>query len=210
MAPHLSRRHSLGYATGSIAPGVFSTVPGLLLLYYLTNTLGVAAGLAGILVLLPKLWDVVINPAVGLASDRRHGRASYIAAGSVLLPVGLVLLFAVPHLPLAALSVWVVVAYCLCATGYSLFEVPYVAVPAEITDDYDERTRLNGWRMVVLTIGILISGGLAPALVDLGGSGRLGYLLMGVVVGALVLAAGLFSAREIGRIPVVQRCASAA
>src|SRR5262244_2899755 len=69
-AGHIPRRVRIGYATGSLVTGSFGTVPGLLLLPYLTNTLGVAAGFAGLLVLLPKAWDVVVNPLAGRLSDR--------------------------------------------------------------------------------------------------------------------------------------------
>jgi glycoside/pentoside/hexuronide:cation symporter, GPH family len=214
MAKHLSREQMLGYASGSIAPGVFSTLPGLLLLYFMTNTLGVGAGVAGVIVLLPKLWDVVINPVVGMRSDvtrtRFGARVPYIATGSVVLAVTLAVLFSVPHLPEVWTCAWVLIAYTLCNTGYALFETPYVAVPAEITDDYDERTVLNGWRMVILTIGILIAGGVAPGLVSLGGGGRAGYALMGVVIGLAVAGGGLFCARQIVRMPVVQHRATTA
>ena len=214
MASHLTRRDCTGYATGSIATGVFSTVPGLLLLYYLTDILGVSTTAAGVIVLAPKLWDVVVNPVVGVVSDRldtRWGaRTPLLYAGSITLPVGLALLFAVPHLAFTGTAIWVIVAYSVCATGYSMFQVPYAAVPAEITDDYDERTRLNGWRMVVLTIGVLISGALAPAIVSLAGSGRAGYTLMGVIVGAIVLLAALRSTHEIAAIPIVQRRSTSA
>jgi GPH family glycoside/pentoside/hexuronide:cation symporter len=211
---HLTRRDCTGYATGSIATGVFSTVPGLLLLYYLTDVLGVSTGAAGVIVLAPKLWDVVVNPVVGVLSDRidaRWGsRTPLLLAGSIVLPVGLAVLFAVPHLSFTGTAIWVVVAYSVCATGYSMFQVPYAAVPAEVTDDYDERTRLNGWRMIVLTLGVLIAGGLAPAIVSVAGSGRDSYALMGVIVGALVLASALRSTREIAKIPVVQRRSTSA
>jgi glycoside/pentoside/hexuronide:cation symporter, GPH family len=214
VASHLTRRDCTGYATGSIATGVFSTVPGLLLLYYLTDILGVSTGAAGVIVLAPKLWDVLINPVVGVVSDRldtRWGsRTPLLYAGSFTLPIGLAVLFAVPHLAFTGTAIWVIIAYAVCATGYSMFQVPYAAVPAEVTDDYDERTRLNGWRMVVLTIGILISGGLAPAIVSVGGSGRGGYALMGFVVGALVLLAALRSTHEIAGIPIVQRRSTSA
>jgi glycoside/pentoside/hexuronide:cation symporter, GPH family len=214
MANRLSRRQMLGYASGSIAPGVFSTLPGLLLLYFMTNTLGIGAGLAGVIVLGPKLWDVVINPFVGMRSDltrSRYGaRVPYIAVGSVVLAVTLAVLFAVPHLSELWTCVWVLIAYTLCNTGYALFETPYVAVPAEITDDYDERTVLNGWRMVILTLGILISGGLAPGIVSLGGNGRAGYAVMGVVIGLIVAACGLYSAKQIAAIPVVRHRATTA
>jgi Na+/melibiose symporter-like transporter len=66
----LPRRVLAGYALGSLVTGAFGTVPGLLLLPYLTDTLGVAAGVAGLLVLLPKAWDVVVNPMAGRLSDR--------------------------------------------------------------------------------------------------------------------------------------------
>jgi GPH family glycoside/pentoside/hexuronide:cation symporter len=214
LASHLSRRHCAGYATGSIATGVFSTVPGLLLLFFLTDVLGVGTGAAGVIVLAPKLWDVIVNPVVGVVSDRIAGRwgsrVPVLLAGSFVLPVGLAVLFAVPRMSVTGTAVWVVVAYSVCAPGYSLFQVPYAAVPAEVTDDYDERTRLNGWRMVVLTIGVLISGGLAPAIVSVGGSGRAGYALMGVIVAALVMASALRSTREIARIPVLQRRSTSA
>ncbi|RQW85837.1 MFS transporter, partial [Micromonospora globispora] len=58
----LPRRVHAGYALGSLVTGAFGTVPGLLLLPYLPDTLGVAAGVAALLVLLPKAWDVLVNP----------------------------------------------------------------------------------------------------------------------------------------------------
>src|SRR3954470_12057031 len=66
----LPRRVLAGYSLGSLVTGAFGTVPGLLLLPYLTDTLGVAAGVAGLLVLAPKAWDVLINPVAGRISDR--------------------------------------------------------------------------------------------------------------------------------------------
>lgn len=53
------RRVLAGYAFGSLVTGAFGTVPGLLLPPYLTDTLGVAAGVAGLLVLSPKAWDAL-------------------------------------------------------------------------------------------------------------------------------------------------------
>ena len=70
----LPRSVHAGYALGSLATGAFGTVPGLLLLPYLTDTLGVAAGLAALLVLLPKAWDVLVNPVAGRISDRTRSR----------------------------------------------------------------------------------------------------------------------------------------
>lgn len=50
----LTRRVRIGYGSGSVATGAFGTVPGLMLLTYLTDTLGIAALWAGVIVFLPK------------------------------------------------------------------------------------------------------------------------------------------------------------
>ena len=70
MSQPLPTRVRAGYGLGSVATGTFGTVPGLMLLPYLTDTLGIAAGLAGVIVFLPKAWDVVLNPIAGRISDR--------------------------------------------------------------------------------------------------------------------------------------------
>src|SRR5512139_4071975 len=76
-----------GYALGSLTTGAFATVPGLLLLPYLTDTIAVPAFVAGLLVLLPKAWDVVFNPIAGRISDRTTGRLGarrpYLIAGGI-------------------------------------------------------------------------------------------------------------------------------
>ena len=179
-----------GYGLGSVATGSFGTVPGLLLLPYLTDRLGVAAGLAGLVVFLPKAWDVLLNPVAGRISDRSTNPAGrrrpfLIRAGS-LLAVAFVLLFAGPTSPTGLAATWVVVLFLACATAYAFFQVPYVAMPAEMTDDYDERTRLMTWRVAILALAILVSGGLSPLIRDALGP-EWGYRGVGLFVGGLIL-----------------------
>jgi Na+/melibiose symporter-like transporter len=62
----------------------------------------------------------------------------------VALAVCFALLFAGPPLGSTALdTAYVVLLFLACATAYAFFQVPFVAMPAEITDSYDERTRLQ-------------------------------------------------------------------
>ena len=80
------------------------------------------------------------------------------------------------------------------ATAFSLFQVPYIALPAELTADYDARTRLLTWRVVVLTLAILLFGAGGPMLRRACGDDEtLGYLVMAIVAG-LVIGAGMFVA----------------
>jgi GPH family glycoside/pentoside/hexuronide:cation symporter len=191
MTAQLPRRVRVGYGAGSVATGAFGTVPGLLLLPYLTDTLGVAAALAGVIVFLPKAWDVLLNPVAGRISDRSRSplgprRPFLIRAGGAL-AVCFALLFAGPPLDSTALEAgYVVLVFLACATAYAFFQVPFVAMPAEITDSYDERTRLMSWRVALLALTILVSGASAPAIRDAVG-GREGYRAMGLFVGLLIL-----------------------
>ena len=142
--PRLGRGTHLGYALGSIGTAAFGTVPGLLLLYYLTDVLGVAAGVAGLVVFAPKAWDVVLNPWIGSRSDRTESRwgprRPWMLAGGLALPPLFVLVFAGPSRPSAAAALWVAAAFQQAANPYGCFQVPYVGQPAEITDDPAERT----------------------------------------------------------------------
>jgi glycoside/pentoside/hexuronide:cation symporter, GPH family len=187
------------YAIGSLGTGGFSTLPGLVLTYYLTDSLGVAAIVAGLVITLAKVWDVVIDPLIGALSDhelaRRGSRRRMMVLGGCLLPLFFAVTFATPTAigPVAA-AIWVLVAFLLTATAFSLFQVPYIALPAELTPSYDERTRLLTWRVVVLTIAILLFGAGGPALRDAVDDPTLGYLVMGVASGVVIAVGMLISA----------------
>ncbi|MCF6737536.1 MFS transporter, partial [Blastococcus sp. KM273129] len=109
------------------------------------------------------------------------------------LPPLFVLVFAGPGAPPGVAAAWVGVTFLLAATAYGFFQVPYVAQPAEITDDPDERSALISWRVAALAVGILLAGAGAPAVVDAFGGGRDGYLAMSVFV-AVLLAGGMLGA----------------
>ncbi|MFJ4714761.1 MFS transporter [Streptomyces sp. NPDC088785] len=198
----LPARVRIGYGLGSFATGTFGTVPGLLLLYYLTDVLGVGAGLAGLLIFLPKAWDVLLNPWIGSLSDRstrsRFGpRRSWMLLGAVTMPLCFAAMFAAPGgLEGGPAAAYVAVLFLLTASAYAFFQVPYVALPAELTDDPDERARVMSWRVAFLAVAILLAGAVAPVLAGSTGDDRGsadGYRLMGLAVGA-VLACGMLAA----------------
>ncbi|MGH3321257.1 MAG: MFS transporter [Streptosporangiaceae bacterium] len=201
----LPRRLLAGYAVGSLGTAAFATVPGLLLLYYLTDVLAVPAAVASVVLFVAKAWDVVANPLIGTLSDRsaqrRGTRARYLFAGGVLLPPLFALLFAVPRLSSPAAAAYVGGVFVVAATAYALYQVPYIALPAEMTEEPAERTRIMAYRMVLLSVGILVAGGGAPAIVAATGHGRSGYAVMGLAMAAFIAVGMLGSAVAVRRVP---------
>ncbi|MFD6417723.1 MFS transporter [Streptomyces sp. NPDC060194] len=193
----LPRRVRVGYGLGSLCTGTFATVPGLILLYYLTDVMAVSPAVAGAAVFLPKAWDVLVNPVVGALSDRsrlRGGpRRPFLLIGACTLPPLFALIFAAPPLRGAAAAAYVAVLFLLAATAYAVFQVPYVTMPAEMTEDAAERGRVLGWRVGFLGVAILLSGALAPAIAHADGDSPASYRTMGAAV-AVLLAVGMFGA----------------
>lgn len=190
----VSRGVRLGYGVGSFCVATFSAIPGLLLLFYLTNILAVPAWLAGVVVFTPKAWDLIINPLVGRWSDRtvsRWGpRRPWLLAGAAIMPVSFALTFAGPPLKGVPAALFVGIFFLLAATGFALYEVPYKAMPAEMTGDYHERTSLLQWRMIFVALAIALSGIIAPTIAA---HSLDGYRQMGIVFGGVLLVAMLAS-----------------
>lgn len=204
--PALPRSVRAGYGAGSVATGAFGTIPGLMLLPFLTDALGIAAGVASLIVFLPKAWDVVLNPIAGRISDRtvdpRGPRRPWLLRAGLLLSATFALIFAGPAWGSTVLdAAWVLVFFLAAATAYAFFQVPFVAMPAEMTASYDERTRLMTWRVALLAFAIMLSGATAPLIRDAVG-GRDGYRVMGVVMAVLILVGAMLAYRLTARAPV--------
>lgn len=87
-----------------------------------------------------------------------------------------------------ATAAYVFAGLCLFSLGYSVYNVPYLAMPAEMTDSYHERSSIHGYRMIFVTLGGFVAASLAPAALEaLGKTERSSYAIMGTAVAALML-----------------------
>ncbi|GAA1098305.1 MFS transporter [Nocardiopsis metallicus] len=179
------------YGTGAVALGVFNTVPGLLLLIYLTDTLAVSPALAGAVIFLPKLIDLLVSPYIGIWSDRTRSswgpRRPWMLAGALTLPLLFAAVFAGPPLQGAGAAAYVAALFVLAALASSMFVVPYTAMPGEITSDYHERSTFNTWRTAFAGLALLLGGALAPVIQNVPEDPVTGYRLMGLFMGAVLV-----------------------
>lgn len=177
------------YALGSLGTGLFSTVPAVLLLFYCTETLHIPAALAAVVVFVPKIWSIVWDPLVGLWSDRTRTvlgrRTPFLFFGGLGLSAAFVATFNTPELDPSDAFLWILVTYFLLATLYSIFAVPYVAIPAELGKTQRERSALIAARMTFSSLGNLAGAAGGPLMVEHFGGGRAGY-------GAMAWALAIF------------------
>ncbi|MCP4757254.1 MAG: MFS transporter [Proteobacteria bacterium] len=200
----LSKKIKLGYGICDLGGNLFFTVIAFLLLNYLTDTVGIAAGLAGAVIMVGKIWDAVTDPVVGFLSDRtksRWGRRRpYILFGSFPLFLAMILMFTNPVLSSQTqLFVWGVFVYCLLNTAYTLVNIPYNALTPELTRDFHERSSVNGYRFGFAVIGTLMGAGAALPLVGSFAGKNLGYSVMGSIFGLVMMITALitfFSVKE--------------
>ena len=206
----LSWRLCIGWGIGSLGAATLINAVTFIALFYLTGTLGIAPALAGAIIFAAKCYDIVTDPLMGVVSDRTHSpwgrRRPYLLIATIICPLSFYLLFNVPSLDPASTIAFVVGALLAYATGYTVFNIPYLAMPAEMTDDYHDRSRLMSVRVVFASFGILFGGALAPALIQYFGNTpeliRASYsrmsLILAVIIGISMLACffGTRSARH--------------
>lgn len=180
----------------------------LLVLFYLTEYVGLSPSIAGLLIFISRLWDIVATLAIGQWSDRTESRwgkrVPFLLAGAPLTALAYFLLFSTPSsLDGLALNGYVLVTLLMYATGYTLFVVPYLTIPAEITSIPHQRTTMMSYRVAFMTMAGLVVAGLGPVLIQQFGGGRGGYSGMGAVHALIMLAAMLGCAAIVVRAPTV-------
>lgn len=188
-------RTCLAWGLGTVAVAALFNSVNVLLLRYVVDYAGISAVLAGSLIAVSKLYDAVIDPLVGAASDRTQSRMGrrrpFLLVGGMLLAVAALMLFNVPAGG-GALSVgFFVLALLVYASGYAMFSVPYMAMPAEMTTSFHERSRLISFRVSAVAVASLLAVFVGPQIMSAVGGGRPGHTALSVFLAVVVLAASL-------------------
>jgi GPH family glycoside/pentoside/hexuronide:cation symporter len=147
------------FSTGDLSTSIPLAIVMFFQLFFLTDVAGLRPDLAGWAVAAGRVWDAINDPLFGLLSDRirtRWGRRRVLLLfGAVPLGVSFAMMWLVPPWSPLALTVYYAVAFILFDTVFTAVHVGYNALTPEMTADYDERSSLNGYRMVLSISGTL-------------------------------------------------------
>ena len=179
----------VSYGIGQIAGQVFRDVPSLLLLFFMTNILGISPAIAGTAIFVPKLLvGAISDVVVGAFVDKWRERVPlhwWLLFGAIFAPIAIYLLFNVPDFGSSAKLIYVISIVSVYMLVFASFSVPYLAIATAISDTSHQRTLLMAWRLVFTAIGVLIAGGAAPAFIAAAGGGEAAYSQMSIILGGL-------------------------
>ena len=146
------------FGVGQYAEGLKNTGFGLFILFYYNQVLGLSGTLAGMALFIALLFDAVTDPLAGSLSDnfrskwgRRH---PFMYASAIPLGIAFVGLFSPPEsLGQMALFIWLTVFAILTRAAMTLYHVPHLALGAEMTENFQERTKIVAFRQFFGTFG---------------------------------------------------------
>ena len=182
-ATKLSGSRIAAYGFGDFGFNLFYTGLNLYLLFYYTDVLGIAPTTAGVIFMIPVIWDAVTDPVMGSIATRTRTRwgsyRPFILFGAPMMAVSFVGMFAAPLLLPGAAIAACLISHIIFRTAYTVVSIPYTALSAAMTKDGAERSKLAGARMVCA-----VAGGVLTAY---------STLLLAKAFGGVDLAAGFVS-----------------
>ncbi len=190
----LSFSTKLAYGAGDLGPAINANIAVFFMLVFLTNVAGIPAGLAGSILLIGKIWDAVNDPIVGVLTDRttsRWGRRlPWMFYGAIPFGIFFFLQWIVPgNWSVGGLFWYYVLIGVISQVCYTVVNLPYTAMTPELTQDYDERTRLNSFRFAFSIGGSILSLILAKFVFERIPDRQQQYLVLAAVCGVVSVLA---------------------
>lgn len=203
---YLKWYNMVGYGTGDIAGNVVYVFLSSFVMIYLTNTVGLNAGIVGTLIAVSKLFDGVTDVFFGSMIDKtksKMGKARpwmfYGFFGCALTLFGV---FAIPaSLGKTAQYAWFFIAYTLLnAVFYTANNIAYSSLTALVTKNSKERVQMGSYRFMFAFGTSLLIQTITVGAVDLLGGGAAGWRSVAIIyciVGVATNTFAVFSVKEL-------------
>ncbi len=182
---------------------VLNLLPGALgvFMFFLLTAFGMDPFLAGLLGGLPRIFDALSDPIMGFISDNTNSRwgrrRPYVFIGAILSGIFFVLLWQLDETNSVTYNFWYfLIMSMVFLVGNTMFATPLIGLGYEMTDNYNERTRLMAFSqtigqiawMIVPWFWVLVAN---PNLFE---SQAVGVRQLSIMVGAACILLGLLPA----------------
>lgn len=178
------------YGTGDLGFSMNNSIIAAFFPIFMMDVIGLTPAMVAIILFVGRSWDYVNDPIVGHLSDRtrtRWGRRRpFLLFGAIPFGLSFILLWLSPNFSKTALIIYYSAAYIVYEALATLVYMPYFAMTPELTEDYDERTKLTSFRMLFNILGsltayvfpMLVIGSMVP-------ENTKRVMLMAVIAGAI-------------------------
>lgn len=205
----------LAYGMGDVGCNFSWMFVGNFLMIFYTDVFGISMSAVATLILLSRFWDAVNDPIIGSLSDKtrtRWGRyRPWLLVGAPLTAVVLALTFwAHPDWNPTNKIIYMAVTYCILVLGYTCVNIPYGTLCGAMTQNMDERAKINTSRSVSAMVAIGIINIVTIPLIEFfgGGDTQRGYLLIAILYGGIFAACHLFcfaKTKEVVELPAERK-----
>mgnify|MGYP004664213047 FL=1 len=206
--PKVSLGNKIAFACGDVFGGGSFNIINFLFVPFLTLTVGIPMYWVGVIMLVSKIWDGIIDPFIGNISDakqpKKYGkRRFFMLICAPLLIVAMVLLFFPWSLVTNSVALKVlltILVYLIYATTQSFILIPYYSLGSEMSADFVERTNVNAVRLGFSIFSSVICVAV-PGMIAGPEKGPLSYIVMAAIFGGVfciaVLVTALFAREQI-------------
>lgn len=200
----------VGYASVDFAMNLVFQCISLFISFYYTDIVGLRPAHVAILFLLSRFWDGVNDPLMAIIVERvspKKGKYTpYIAWGAIPFGIFAIMTYGVPmSFSYSGKMIWAAVTYNLLNMMYTFIVQPYLAGLTLMTNDQDERTRVQSWHMTGSQCGGVVCAIMLPelsAFLSKYMSLAQGYLVATIIMSILMVACLLWGGNQIvERIP---------
>ena len=186
----VKKREKVAYGMGDLGNNIAYGAVGFYFVFFLTDVAGLSPLWAGNIFMIIRLWNAFSDLIMGIISDKtrsKYGRRRpFLLYGALPLGICFALLWMVPFDSKQSLIIYYAIAGFLFNTLYSFVAIPYNALLPEMSQDYDERTSISGYKMAFSFIGSLLSAMGVTLIVDVIYSGKLQYQVSFPVMGRIL------------------------
>jgi Na+/melibiose symporter-like transporter len=153
---------TIAYGMPGLGAGYMYLLMSLYVMKFSTDVLLIAPAVMGVIFSISRIWDAISDPIAGYLSDRttfRFGRRrTWMLLSFIPISFGFLAVFSPPEsMQGQSLDLWMMIAILSFYSAITLLNVPHMALGAELSEDYHERTRLFGVRHIGFTLGSILA-----------------------------------------------------
>ncbi len=203
---YLKWYNKVGYGSGDIAGNVVYAFLSSFVMIYLTNTVGLSAGIVGTLIAVSKLFDGFTDIFFGSMIDKTHtklGKARpWMLYGYIGCAITLAAIFAVPESwGATAQYAWFFIAYTLLnGVFYTANNIAYSALTSLVTKNSKERVQMGSYRFIFAFATSLLIQSVTIGFVAKCGGGAAAWRTVAIiysVIGLIINTISTFSVKEL-------------